>query len=59
MSVNCPASEKEGKTGKQDEDGWEVASVLLVAQAQVGFVQVEEAGIPSRLISGTWSKRAL
>lgn len=58
MSVNCPASEKEGQTGKQDEDGWEVVSVLLLAQPQVRFIQAGKAGVPSRLISGTWSERA-
>lgn len=42
MSVSCPASEEEGKAGRQERmDGREVASVLLVAQPQVGFIQVE------------------
>lgn len=33
--------------------------MLSLDQPQVGFLQIEKAGIPSRLISGTWSKRAL
>ena len=53
MRVSCPAPEKEGKMGKQDKDRQKVALVLAQAQPQVCFIQVEKAGIPCRLISGT------
>lgn len=52
-----PPRRKQNRGG--GKDGRESASVLLQARPPACFVQVEKAGILSRLISGTQSKRAL